>query len=601
MKLFSLKTGLLLLLAVGVALSSCKKKDKEVISGFTYKVDATDFLKVTFTNASQNATTYSWDFGDGSPASTEENPTHSYTALGSFTVKLTAKGDGGTEISQQTLTLTDPDAELGKLAGAVSKTWHLLRVPGTNKWPLEVGPIAKDQVWWAQGRDNDEIALRPCIMNDEWIFGRDGSMQYKTNGDYWAEGGVFEPANECRSSAAGNMTGPGGSDLSAFGDGTHTYVLTTGTKPTLEVKGLGAFIGLPKIGTETEVKVPQNSVKFDIISLTEGTVYDELVIESDYKFDAANAADDAYWKVTLVSYHNPADEPAIPDPSAQASFAVAQDKLTVTLTNNSKYASSYLWDFGDGSTSTETSPTHTYAADGEYTIKLTATSSGAHPTNATNVATQTITASSGVVTEANIIGAAWKVRKAETSVFVGPGLGSSAWWSCPLVNLDGTKAGTPDDWSCMPDDEFIFTAGGKYEYKTNGSARNDGYMGKPAGTPNGCMSDAEIAASGLGAAFGSGVHSWAFTPAAGTNRARITLTNGASGAAFLGFYKGYYGGENDYNPANTPQPQPNGGNTTNQYEIISYIKAGGVETLTVSVDISAAHDGTAAWTMVLVR
>ncbi len=36
-------------------------------------------------------------------------------------------------------------------------------------------------------------------------------------------------------------------------------------------------------------------------------------------------------------------------------------------------ANSYLWDFGDGSTSTEASPTHTYAANGNYTVCLTIT------------------------------------------------------------------------------------------------------------------------------------------------------------------------------------------------------------------------------------
>ncbi|MBP8824522.1 MAG: PKD domain-containing protein [Flavobacteriales bacterium] len=34
-------------------------------------------------------------------------------------------------------------------------------------------------------------------------------------------------------------------------------------------------------------------------------------------------------------------------------------------------ANTYLWDFGDGNTSTEVSPTHTYAANGNYTVCLT--------------------------------------------------------------------------------------------------------------------------------------------------------------------------------------------------------------------------------------
>ena len=33
-------------------------------------------------------------------------------------------------------------------------------------------------------------------------------------------------------------------------------------------------------------------------------------------------------------------------------------------------ANSWAWDFGDGGTSTEKNPTHTYAAVGKYTVKL---------------------------------------------------------------------------------------------------------------------------------------------------------------------------------------------------------------------------------------
>lgn len=36
---------------------------------------------------------------------------------------------------------------------------------------------------------------------------------------------------------------------------------------------------------------------------------------------------------------------------------------------------SWLWDFGDGNTSTQQNPTHTYAANGNYTVKLTSTNS----------------------------------------------------------------------------------------------------------------------------------------------------------------------------------------------------------------------------------
>ena len=195
------------------------------------------------------------------------------------------------------------------------------------------------------------------------------------------------------------------------------------------------------------------------------------------------------------------------------------------------------------------------------------------------------------MTESNLIGGAWKIRNAANSVFVGPGLGLADWWQVPANFLDGTSTGG-DDWSCMTNDEFIFSAGGAYEYKTNGDARNDGYMG----TPNGCWSDAQVAASGNGAAFGSAVHTFSFTPASGTTRPIITLTNGATGAAFVGFYKGYFGGENG-----DATKAPNGGNTTNRYEVMSYVNSGTSETMTISVDISDTHDGSKAWSIVLVR
>ncbi|MCE7926733.1 MAG: PKD domain-containing protein [Haliscomenobacteraceae bacterium CHB4] len=429
------------------------------------------------------------------------------------------------------------------------------------------------------GRDNDEIVKRPCIMNDEFTFGRDGSYKYDSNGDFWAEGGVFEPANECRASTPDNMKGPNGEDLSAFGDGTHTFTLINGAKPTLTVTGLGAFIGLSKIGTDREVKVPQQSTTLDIIKLTDGAV-DTLILESDWKFpDNMGNNDDAYWKIVLVHYDNPDDEPPV------AGFKADVAGSTVAFTNISYDATTYNWNFGDGSSSSEANPSHTYANAGLYTVVLTATRG-----NATSTAQLDVTISANM-TEADLIGGAWKVRPDANSIFVGPALGSNAWWGVPLNFLDGSSTGT-DDWSCITNDEFIFSAGGVYEYKTNGDARNDGYMG----SPNGCISDAQLAASGNGAAFGSAVHSFAFTPAAGSSRPIITLTNGATGAAFVGFYKGYYGGEN----SDSANP-PNGGSATNRYEVMSYVNDGTTETLTLSVDISAAKDGSAAWTVVLIR
>ena len=50
-------------------------------------------LKVNFTNMSDNAISYNWDFGDGT-FSTESNPSHIYSVPGNYSVKLVAKSSG---------------------------------------------------------------------------------------------------------------------------------------------------------------------------------------------------------------------------------------------------------------------------------------------------------------------------------------------------------------------------------------------------------------------------------------------------------------------------------------------------------------------------
>lgn len=53
-----------------------------------------------------------------------------------------------------------------------------------------------------------------------------------------------------------------------------------------------------------------------------------------------------------------------------ASFSFEALKTKVTFTNGSVNASSYLWDFGDGTTSTEANPVHIFSGEGTYTVTL---------------------------------------------------------------------------------------------------------------------------------------------------------------------------------------------------------------------------------------
>ena len=56
-----------------------------------------------------------------------------------------------------------------------------------------------------------------------------------------------------------------------------------------------------------------------------------------------------------------------------AGFSSATNMLQANFTNSSSDATSYSWNFGDGNSSTDTDPQHTYDDDGTYDVELTAT------------------------------------------------------------------------------------------------------------------------------------------------------------------------------------------------------------------------------------
>jgi PGF-pre-PGF domain-containing protein len=67
-------------------------------------------LSVQFTDISQNAVSWSWDFSDdGVPDSIDQNPVYQYTAPGSYTVKLTISNENGNSSTTQTIIVQDPE------------------------------------------------------------------------------------------------------------------------------------------------------------------------------------------------------------------------------------------------------------------------------------------------------------------------------------------------------------------------------------------------------------------------------------------------------------------------------------------------------------
>jgi PGF-pre-PGF domain-containing protein len=75
-------------------------------------------LDVQFTDASQNATGQSWDFGDGS-TSTEQNPAHTYFAAGTYLVRLVASNVNVTDSKIATINILENNSSnSGSSSGA---------------------------------------------------------------------------------------------------------------------------------------------------------------------------------------------------------------------------------------------------------------------------------------------------------------------------------------------------------------------------------------------------------------------------------------------------------------------------------------------------
>lgn len=278
--------------------SGCDDDDPAVIedpiASFQYEISEDNALEVMFTNFSQNATTYAWDFGDGN-SSTEENPTHEFAESGTYTVELTAINTSGvTHDVSKNIILTE-NAEL-LLTGETSKDWRLIR-EGTV---MGIGSSSDNYTeWWSLENDGK----RPCVFKQTWTFNTDGTMDFDDGGVMWGEGGVFpDPFNEtCFEAIPANMVNVDGTDVSAWLSGTHdfTYEPSAGT---LTLNGTGAWIGLIKVTPDGDVNVPQESVTYDV-TITEEDLYDLMVVSV--------TGDGFFWQFNYVSYHDWENEPDV--------------------------------------------------------------------------------------------------------------------------------------------------------------------------------------------------------------------------------------------------------------------------------------------------
>ncbi|WP_207432830.1 PKD domain-containing protein [Sabulibacter ruber] len=109
-----MKNKLLLFLGLGfllLATFSCEEDDENSGPKAVFSYVADGFV-VNFTDFSQNASEYLWDFGDDSEQSLQSNPTHIYSKKGDYLVTLTVKSNGQTSTFQDSVYVLGPNIKI---------------------------------------------------------------------------------------------------------------------------------------------------------------------------------------------------------------------------------------------------------------------------------------------------------------------------------------------------------------------------------------------------------------------------------------------------------------------------------------------------------
>jgi PKD repeat protein len=334
---------LLPLAMVSVLLFGCEEDEEakpEPLARFTAVADEDNPFLFTFTNDSENADTYSWDFGDGN-TSTEMSPSHTYAEKGDYSVTLTATGEGGEATSTKDITVTGATPLMLLTGGAPGS--------GTNKvWRLEysdpVNMYNKDNVgeWWFGWAGATTPGQRNAYRDDEYIFSADGTFEYKTNGDSFRPDQFYGPVPDGGFEDSYSWTTvetsvhAGGVDGSAWGPGVHEFRVdkTTEIWPaycevgTIVLKGKGAHIGPMDAGSLVVAHEPYDSTWYEIARLVDGEDQpDTLEVWTGWGGNdlELGSTRPAVGKIVLVSVKDPSQYPDPEDETTEEKPLEAND------------------------------------------------------------------------------------------------------------------------------------------------------------------------------------------------------------------------------------------------------------------------------------
>lgn len=228
----------------------------------------------TLTNITEGAFFTQWDLGaqgvvEGSNVSVY------FPNMGDYDITMTTLNANGSASTTKSLTVTQDDAAacqgvIELLSGCDEKVWKLAPEEGA----IFVGSDLVNSYWF---NSESDVSERECHFNDEYIFRANGEYEYRTNGDFWADtdgdGNIFPSDLGLSPGCQADENMP--EKYRAWSSGVHGYGATSNS---LTVSGEGAWMGLYKIGTSSEVGTPQNSVTFNISEITEN----RMVLFTDY-------------------------------------------------------------------------------------------------------------------------------------------------------------------------------------------------------------------------------------------------------------------------------------------------------------------------------
>jgi len=272
---------------------------------------------VVFANTSYNSSSYFWDFGD-TYTSTLMNPSHIYTASGIYPVKLIAYNSYGVDTIIQNITINNPLVPITAVCNPTSYGGSCTRAyfssfqaAGSHVYPGSSGfyhdYTCTNQLYLKQD-SNYTMFLQTAGGCRAWIdFNNDGDFN-DTNEELWS--GTISGSPTITLGLSAPLTGVVCNAPLRF------RLYTSGNPP-------------------YSTGIPCDNICGQYI---EFTVFVIPTTHLHAFFDAN-------------------------------STVICKDD-TVTFTNNSLNATSYLWDFGDGSTSSQTNPTHIYDSTGIFTVKL---------------------------------------------------------------------------------------------------------------------------------------------------------------------------------------------------------------------------------------